>query len=400
MKRLLLILFFVIFFLGSFNVQAFEGKIFKKNNDKLVLKPLKNDKIYFGAFPDFGGSEDQVSAKRINDFNSLVGKKIFWAYFSNNWGEDGIKFPLKKVEIIDSTGTIPFIRMMPRKDFENKEDKTFSLQKIIDGKFDDSFYKYALDVKKYKKMVLIDFAPEMNGDWFPWSGVFNGGKNKTKYGDIKKEDGPERYVDAYRHIVDIFRKVKVTNVTWFWHPDVYSNPNVSWNKQKKYYPGDDYVDWIGISAYGPQNPKENYWDSFSTIMNETKKDIIEITNKNKPLALLEFGVTDNHLLGKKDLWIKDAFKYILDKKKSLQFNAISPWNETWEDNGVLATVSIDSSKSSLKIFKKYINNKRFIGQEKNKKTNRLEFRKKMIGRIKKKIKLLKQKIRILLNKIK
>ncbi len=330
---------------------------------EIKLLPPADDKIYFGAFPDFGGPEDYVTAKRIENFNKLVGKKIKWAYFSNNWGRDGLKFPRKKVDIIASTGTIPFVRMMPRKILDTAYDKTFSLQKIIDGKFDNELHQYAKDVKDYGKMVLIDFGLEMNGNWFPWSGAVNGGGVKTKYGDPQKADGPERFIDAYRHIVDIFREEKVKNVTWFWHPDVYSDPDVAWNRQKNYYPGDNYVDWIGISAYGPQNPAEDYWDTFPEIMKETQQRILEISDK-KPIALLEFGVTDHHPLGRKNRWLVGAFQYILNPKSPLQFEAISPWHENWEeDDNLWATLRLDSSPAALATFRKYIANPRFIGAE-------------------------------------
>ena len=329
-------------------------------NAQAKLSPPPGNRIYFGAFPDFGGPEDIVTADRIEQFNSLAGKKIIWAYFSNNWGTDGVAFPRTKVETIRSTGTIPFVRMMPRRFFEDPGDKTFSLQKIIDGLFDADLHQYAKDVKAYGHMVLIDFAVEMNGDWFPWSGIFNGGATTDGYGDPARADGPERFIDAYRHIIDIFRAENVDNVTWFFHPDVYSNPEgPAWNAPKAYYPGDDYIDWIGISAYGPQNPNENYWDTFSTIIAERQSQILAIS-PNKPLALLEFGVTDHHPLGNKASWITDAFNTILNENHPVQFKAISWWHENWEEqDNVWATIRIDSSTESLSAFKNMAGHSRF-----------------------------------------
>ncbi len=335
-----------------------------KQSLKLIEKKLlspEDGKIYWGAFPDFGGPEDKVSKKRIEQFNKLVGKNIAWAYFSNNWGRDGIKFPLQKVEIIYSSGAVPFVRMMPRKYFDTAYDKTFSLQKIIEGKFDKELHKYAQDVKNFQKPILIDFGVEMNGDWFPWGGALNGGAVKTKYGDPQKADGPERFVDAYRHIINIFRFEKVNNVTWFFHPDIYSYPeHRKWNDPKYFYPGDDYIDWIGISVYGPQTPAEDYWDTFSKIMKERQNKILEISQK-KPIALLEFGVTDHHPLGKKSQWLKGAFAYILNQDSLLQFKAISYWHENWEeDDDLWATLRLDSSSTSLNTFKNLISNEKFI----------------------------------------
>ena len=37
------------------------------------------------------------------------------------------------------------------------------------------------------------------------------------YGDPYFPDGPERFRDAYRHIIDLFRKEDVKNITWCFH---------------------------------------------------------------------------------------------------------------------------------------------------------------------------------------
>ena len=337
-----------------FNDELIGDYLSEKDSVGVLLPPM-NDEIYLGAYPDFGGTEDHVTAQEIQEYNKLVGGEAKWAYFSNNWGTDGVSFPHESIDEIVSTGSVPFIRMMPRKLFDTEHDETFSLQKIIDGNFDSDLHKYASDVRDYDDAILMDFAVEPNGDWFPWSGVVNGGAKKDGYGDENKADGPERFVDAYRHIIDIFRSEDVTNVTWFFHPDVYSYPeNQPWNEPKEYYPGDEYIDWIGMSVYGPQNPSEDYWQTFSEIITERKDRILEISN-TKPLALLEFGVTDHHPLGTKVSWIADAFDTILDEGNPVQFSAISWWHENWEeDDDLWATLRIDSSPGSQAIFSKYI----------------------------------------------
>jgi len=86
-----------------------------------------------------------------------------------------------------------------------------------------------------------------------------------------------------------------------------------WNRAKLYSTGDDYIDWIGVSVYGAQNPKENYWDSFSQILEERYKTISEISTK-RPIALLEFGVTDNHPMGNKSEWLEMFKDYVKNKK--------------------------------------------------------------------------------------
>jgi len=322
------------------------------------LLPPTADKIYFGAFPDFGGPEDNVTAKRIDDFEKLIDKKPLWAYFSQNW-YNGITYPKEAIETIHKKKIIPFVRLMPRSSEEQfvKETK-FTMQHIIDGMFDKELHQWAKDAKSHNIPLLIDFAVEANGDWFSWSGIFNGKDTKDKYGNPNYYDGAERYRDAYRHIIDIFRAEKTTDVTWFFHADIYANPDKEWNKAKLYYPGDTYIDWIGVSLYGPQNTGEDYWEKMSEILAERHQSITEIST-TKPIALLEFGVTDNHPLGSKSAWLQDAFETILSGEY-INFKAISYWHETWEEeDGSVASIRIDSSQESLEMFREYAGNPRF-----------------------------------------
>ena len=350
-------LFLLLFLIGCNSSNSVDSNKVSK------LEAPTGDKIYFGAFPDFGGSEDKVTTKRLTDFEQLIEKKPLWAYFSQNW-YNGIRYPKEAVETIHEQGIIPFVRLMPRSTEEQfvKEPK-FTMSNIINGKFDKELRQWAKDAKAHDVPLLIDFAVEANGDWFSWSGIFNGKDSKDTYGDKNYYDGAERYRDAYRHIIDIFRDEEVLNTTWFFHADIYSNPDAKWNRAKLYYPGDDYIDWIGVSLYGAQNPKENYWDSFSQILEERYTTIREISTK-KPIALLEFGVTDNHPMGSKSEWLEDAFETILSGQY-INFKAISYWHETWEESDtVLASIRVDSSEESLETFKEYVQNKRFIYTDK------------------------------------
>jgi hypothetical protein len=255
-----------------------------------VLSPSKG--IYFSAYPDFGDSEDTVTTARIEDFERLAGRPLAWVYFSNNWVED-IKFPREAAMIIHECGRLPFIRMMPRSTYEQGPDTIYRLQRIIDGDFDDALKKWARDAKAIGFPLMVEFGVEANGNWFPWSGVFNGGDTLASYGDPQKADGPERFSDAYKHIIDLFRGEGVANITWVFHVNSENFPGEGWNNMAAYYPGDSYIDWIGVSAYGALTPREarQDWMSFTDIMDDCYSEFAAISS-SKPLAILEFGVVE------------------------------------------------------------------------------------------------------------
>ncbi|MCB0725772.1 MAG: hypothetical protein KDC73_13845 [Ignavibacteriae bacterium] len=307
-----------------------------------LLPPVNG--VYHSAFPDMGPTEDVVSIKNVQEFEILTGKDIMWAYFSDNWF-DGINFPYGEADAIRKAGSIPFIRMMPRSDWtEGRQDPVYSLQNIIDGKFDTELRQYAQDAKKFSTPLLIEFGTEMNGDWFPWSGTYN--------------EGPIVFRDAYRHIIDIFNQEGANNVTWFFHVNDYPAPSREGNSLKAYYPGDDYIDWIGVSIYGAQEPGEQYVQ-FSDVLDDVIAELSDLS-PNKPLAILEFGAVDEPGTNNQSEWVRNALNYITSDKYP-RIKAISYWHSKWSnDNGSVSDMRLDASSETLQIYTDIVSSDFFI----------------------------------------
>ncbi|MGB9980054.1 glycoside hydrolase family 26 protein [Methanobacterium sp.] len=356
MKKYLLITVILLIIISS-------GCIYNTNTPKNQTQKLQppSQGVYHSAYPDFNDSEDVVTSDSIDKFENMVNKSIVWTPFSDNWGRSNINFPKSSVQVIHSQNVTPYIRLMPVKDVEGSHeakqaDPVYNLQNIIDGKFDEKLRMYARDTKNSGVPIIIDFAPEMNGDWFSWSGKYNGGSIKDKYGDPDLADGPERYRDAYRHIINIFREEGATDVTWVFHVNANSIPEESWNNYSAYYPGDEYIDWIGFSVYGPITPDDE-WESFNQIM-DTSYPQLEGLSPSKPLAVLEFGVMDKD--SKKAEWLKEAFQSI-ESDKYPRIKAISYWNEAWEnDDGSTSDLTLNSSQDVLNTYKSVIKSNYFV----------------------------------------
>jgi hypothetical protein len=312
---------------------------FAQRNGKILAPPELG--IYVGAFPDMGSTEDSVTFERLKAFENLTGQKPVWVYFSNNWFGK-IKFPAKEVQIIKEYGSIPFVRLMPRSDYnENKIDPVYTLQKFIDGKFDKELVKWARNARDFEDPLIVEFGLEMNGDWFPWSGVHNG-KN------------PERFKRSYIHIIEIFRDVGADNVTFMYHVNYGSAPEEKWNTMSAYYPGDEYIDWIGMSIYGAQRPSDEWFD-ISEVFDKSYSELSAVS-KNKPLAIIEFGATDHP---KKPEWIKNFFKLISSEKYN-RIKAISYWHSVWEnEDNSISNLRLDSSPESLRAYRDAVSDKFF-----------------------------------------
>lgn len=261
----------------------------KFENNKLI--PTSNKK-YFASFPDFCGEEDCVSKNKITDYETLIEKEIAWTYFSNNWNNK-IEFPYDEVQEIIKAVKTPFIRMMPRSEFEEgRIDPIWNLKDIISGKHDEALTTWFEEAKEINENILIEFGTEVNGFWFSWNGTYYGKDTEDGYGDENYPDGAEIFRDAYRHIINLSKEVGANNLTWFFHFDVNNDPDEDWNDASLYYPGDEYIDWLGVSIYGPFQRGDKYKDLNPTDLIKKAHNKFQDISKNKPYAILEFGVTE------------------------------------------------------------------------------------------------------------
>lgn len=315
--------------------------------------------MYFGAQANFfyyapgvTDEEDYVQASSINDFQRLAGRKIVWAYFTQHWFK-GLGFPLAKVRTVWRNGQIPFIRLQPHSanlygppPLEQFPEQRFSLQHIIDGQFDPQLRAWADNARDTDIPILVEFGTEINGDWGPWNAKWNGAGQTDGYGDPTYPDGAERYRDAFRHLVTLFRQEAADNVTWFIHFDAYSQADW-WNKLKWYYPGDDYVDWLGISNYGSccGNPVQAFAQKLD--QSGVYTDLTAISQR--PMAVLETGVVEDPVFPKAN-WTRDAFS-VLRSRNYPRIYGVAMWQTS---PGGDFNVSIDTSPSALAAFRQAI----------------------------------------------
>ena len=132
-----------------------------------------------------------------------------------------------------------------------------------------------------------------------------------------------------------------------------------WNNIENYYPGDNYIDWIGLSVYGAVEP-DSEWKSFTDIMDLAYPVITEIS-ASKPLAVFEFGVAEYPQLGNKTEWIKNALES-LEVGRYPRIKAISYWDEIWKDDSTNKVIDlrINSSIESSEIYREILNSSFFV----------------------------------------
>ena len=286
-------------------------------------------KLYHGVFPGgTSGMEDDITAQQVGSYERTVGKEVAWIYFSHNWCY-GTQFPMQTAVWIRELGAIPYVRLMLREESETTPNR-FGIEAILAGTLDANFRAWAQQARRFGSPLLVEFGTECNGEWFPWNGLHHGAGATNGFGDPNKPDGPERFAAAYRRIVRIMRHEGAHNITWVFHVNATDWPEDSWNRFENYYPGDDFVDWIAVSAYGAQQPTDDEVESFRAQMDPCYARLDRLA-KSKPVIVAEFGCTTGCPLVALDAWAGAALDDILGERWP-RVIGFSWWNERWEND--------------------------------------------------------------------
>jgi len=301
---------------------------------------------YTGAYIEFGETEDKVTLERLEWFEQTVGKQQALIAFSNFWGQGG--FPLRSLRIVDAYGAVPLLFWSPwEPPYNASSSGRFSLERILSGENDAYIDEWGRQAAAWGKPMLVAWGIEMNGTWFPWSGPLNGADTPIPGTDPVKLQGQETYKRAYRYVVDRVRAQGARNVQWVFHTNHSSEPQAPWNRISSYYPGSDYVDWVGISAYGKQFPWQG-WYSFEAAYAQAYEETVKMA-PDKPFILAEWGVGE-YADGSKAAFIREAFERL--EQKSPQLKAAVFWHERWQNEDLTySNLHVHSSLESLNAYR-------------------------------------------------
>jgi hypothetical protein len=308
---------------------------------------------YAGAFPSFSTAsrnEDAVTVAKLSAFEAKAGKRLALATFSDHWDRGRIRFPAASVKRIWSQGVFPVVRMMPwSRQVEGVADPLFTMADVASGRWDRQLAGWADAARRSGVPMMVDFAPEMNGSWFPWSGALSGSAS-----------GARAYRNAYRHVVALFRARHAANVSFAFHVDAEPTSKARWNAAASYYPGDRYVDWVGASVYGSDDV-EQPWSTFAGQLEPALASLRAVTTR-RPFAVWEWGVVESPTRGDKARWIDEAFAALGSRRYS-GVRAVSWWDERWQrEDGRWNDLRIDSSPASLVAYRRGIGASRYLAR--------------------------------------
>jgi beta-mannanase len=170
------------------------------------------------------------------------------------------------------------------------EQPEYRLRRIADGDLDPYIRSWARELRAYGGPVFLRPMHEMNGNWYPWSGIVN-------------SNSPRLYRLAWRHIHDVFTRLGADNVRWVWSPNAVDVP--ASNRFERYYPGDRYVDVLALDGYNWGTCVHQYggWQSFDQIFGSAYRRITALSSK--PVWIAETASAPDG--GDKSRWVAEMF---------------------------------------------------------------------------------------------
>lgn len=264
-------------------------------------------------------------ANRAGTLTSLeekLGVKIATVSIFKQFGPYNNRLVLDDLAFIKNSGKKLMISWEPWNPSEGPNQSRDFLKEIVNGQQDFYIHQFAEDIKNYGGQVLLRFGHEMNGNWYPWG---------RRPGDYKS---------AYIRIFEAFRNEDVKNIDFVWSVNSESLPGESISVIDNYYPGNTYVDLVGIDGFNYGTSQSwSSWRSFSSIFSPSYNYII--SKYQKPVIISETASGEGG--GNKAEWVKDMFS-------SLNSHFLTINEVVWFDIIKETDWRIDSTPSSLQAF--------------------------------------------------
>ena len=225
---------------------------------------------YLGAY--LGGGSVDMSSISPAEFNEIAGKQhaVFTSYM--NCGSPAELLSDKHwiwADTLQKYGACPAFFLMPYD----------GLEAYFSGSRDADLDSFAVRCRDFGSAVFILFAHEMNTPWPPWG------------------QKPDDYRAAFARVSERLKGV-APQVQMCWIPgQAWGYPWGGTGQGEgydEYYPGDDHVDWVGMTVYDRDWNENNFSepDLFNSALNHLDFYTRYAKDKNKPMMIAETALFD------------------------------------------------------------------------------------------------------------
>lgn len=285
---------------------------------------------YFGAtisgetygHADNSHAPDDTAAWNL--FERHAGRKVAVL----NQGQRWVTFDKGSMDATRARGAIPMVTM--------GLEPGMTLADIVSGSQDAAIEKWAQAAKAWGQPFFLSLWWEMNGNWYGWG----------RSADFKA---------AWQRFHGLVVGAGATNVTFTWTVNsVWSDPL---SDPSLYYPGDAFVDWVGLDSYnwGSSPVQADKWINPEQTLTPTVEALRQVAPA-KPIVVVENASTEYG--GNKANWIREMLTTYLPHHPEIRAYLWFNWN--FPKNGLRSDWPIESSPPARLRFREAIQSSVFV----------------------------------------
>ena len=213
------------------------------------------------------------------------------------------------------------------------------LLEIYRGNMDEELRAWARDAAAFEHPFLFRLNNEMNSDW-------------TSYGGVVNMGDPRIFTAVWQRIYRIFQEEGVDNCIWIFNPHDRQAPPSDWNNSLAYYPGNEYVQMIGVTGYNNGTYYTQWaeeWREFDVIYDQIWDEYYPHFGRF-PWIITEFA--SSGIGGDKVAWINNMFNHI-DKYPNIRMAVWFSFADFDDANGgtPARTYWLDETPETLEAFR-------------------------------------------------
>jgi Glycosyl hydrolase family 26 len=258
--------------------------------------------LYAGLYPDDFWANTEI----LNNAATWAGKRLTFGGTFLDASEDPSNIT-EKLEQVWAAQSTPFANI----------EVSGNSAEVASGALDSELMNLANSVKAWLdkgegRTLIVAPIQEMNLQESPWG------------------CDAANYPTAYKKFVSAFQQAGIDNdtqVRWAFAPNGWTTP--ACGSIAAYYPGDDVVDVIGISAY---NFGPNEWDGKYRAPSEVYQYLGELRSfaPNKPYLIAQTGTAPQG--GDRDAWLREMFAVLAADPNAVGFLYFNKDKSSWGGN--------------------------------------------------------------------
>jgi mannan endo-1,4-beta-mannosidase len=218
----------------------------------------------------------------LDEFEALAERPVEIVMWYQDWAQTPT-LDLRLFERVAQRGAVPLLTWEPWDHTGEGNQPAFHLSHVLAGEFDQHVRAWAEGLAAYGAPVLLRWAHEMNGAWYPWGHGVGG-------------TTPAQYRATWQRLRSIFQDAGADQVQWVWSPNILEGADAL----EEYYPGDEWVDWLALDGYNWGGWGQ--WRSFARVFTESYRHVTALSTK--PLMIAEVACAESRW--RKARWITDA----------------------------------------------------------------------------------------------